>query len=58
MEIIDKVFLLNILHFIGNEGPNTTDRSNYICYIYNRVILENEKFRASVVIPEFKTFKC
>ena len=58
MDIVDKVFLLHFLHFIGNEGPKNIDPSKYIRYIYNQVILENEKFRASVVIPEFKTFKC
>ena len=25
LDIIDKVFLLQILHFLGNEGPKTTD---------------------------------
>ena len=49
MDIIDKVFLLQILHFLGNEGPKTADPSKYICYIYNRVILENATVRASVV---------
>ncbi|KAJ8460638.1 hypothetical protein OPV22_033564 [Ensete ventricosum] len=38
-----------ILHFIGNEGPKTTDPSKYIRYIYNRVILENATVRASAV---------
>ncbi|RRT82324.1 hypothetical protein B296_00000679 [Ensete ventricosum] len=40
---------LYILHFIGNEGPKTTDPSKYIRYIYNRVILENATVRASAV---------
>ncbi|CAL9151207.1 unnamed protein product [Musa hybrid cultivar] len=38
-----------ILHFIGNEGPKTSDPSKYIRYIYNRVILENATVRASAV---------
>ena len=58
MDIIDKVFLLQILHFLSNEGPKTKDPRKYICYIYNWVFIENATVRASVVIPEFKTFKC
>ncbi|TVU47821.1 hypothetical protein EJB05_07430 [Eragrostis curvula] len=38
-----------ILHFLGNEGPRTSDPSMYIRYIYNRVILENATVRASAV---------
>ncbi|KAK1287918.1 Coatomer subunit gamma-2 [Acorus calamus] len=38
-----------ILHFLGNEGPKTSDPSKYIRYIYNRVILENPTVRASAV---------
>ncbi|XP_062210473.1 coatomer subunit gamma-1 [Phragmites australis] len=38
-----------ILHFLGNEGPRTSDPSKYIRYIYNRVILENATVRASAV---------
>ncbi|KAL2512218.1 Coatomer subunit gamma [Abeliophyllum distichum] len=38
-----------ILHFLGNEGPKTSDPSKYIRYIYNRVILENATVRASAV---------
>ncbi|KAL3638563.1 hypothetical protein CASFOL_017934 [Castilleja foliolosa] len=38
-----------ILHFLGNEGPKTSDPSKYIRYIYNRVILENATVRASTV---------
>uniref|UniRef100_A0ACD5XIH9 Uncharacterized protein n=1 Tax=Avena sativa TaxID=4498 RepID=A0ACD5XIH9_AVESA len=38
-----------ILHFLGNEGPRTSDPSRYIRYIYNRVILENSTVRASAV---------
>jgi coatomer subunit gamma len=41
--------LQQILHFIGNEGPKTSDPSKYIRYIYNRVILENATVRASAV---------
>ncbi|KAJ6671357.1 COATOMER SUBUNIT GAMMA [Salix viminalis] len=38
-----------ILHFLGNEGPKTTDPSKYIRYIYNRVHLENATVRAAAV---------
>ncbi|KAG2542294.1 hypothetical protein PVAP13_9NG843500 [Panicum virgatum] len=38
-----------ILHFLGNEGPRTSDPSRYIRYIHNRVILENATVRASAV---------
>ncbi|KAG6502410.1 hypothetical protein ZIOFF_042303 [Zingiber officinale] len=38
-----------ILHFLGNEGPKTSDPSRYIRYIYNRVILENATVRACAV---------
>ncbi|XP_020256257.1 coatomer subunit gamma-2 [Asparagus officinalis] len=38
-----------ILHFLGNEGPKTSDPSKYIRYIYNRVILENATIRACAV---------
>lgn len=38
-----------ILHFLGNEGPRTSDPSRFIRYIYNRVILENSTVRASAV---------
>ncbi|CAN6307395.1 unnamed protein product [Urochloa humidicola] len=38
-----------ILHFLGNEGPRTSDPRRYIRYIYNRVILENATVRASAV---------
>ncbi|XP_058190639.1 coatomer subunit gamma-2 [Rhododendron vialii] len=38
-----------ILHFLGIEGPKTSDPSKYIRYIYNRVILENATVRASAV---------
>lgn len=38
-----------ILHLLGNEGPNTSDPSKYIRYIYNRVVLENAAIRASAI---------
>uniref|UniRef100_A0A1D1YJH0 Coatomer subunit gamma n=1 Tax=Anthurium amnicola TaxID=1678845 RepID=A0A1D1YJH0_9ARAE len=38
-----------ILHFLGIEGPKTSDPSKYIRYIYNRVILENATVRAAAV---------
>ncbi|KAH0454873.1 hypothetical protein IEQ34_016797 [Dendrobium chrysotoxum] len=38
-----------VLHFLGNEGPKTSDPSKYIRYIYNRVILENATVRAAAV---------
>ncbi|KAI8547587.1 hypothetical protein RHMOL_Rhmol07G0207800 [Rhododendron molle] len=38
-----------ILHFLGIEGPKTSEPSKYIWYIYNRVILENVTVRASTV---------
>ncbi|KAG7976053.1 hypothetical protein I3843_06G129500 [Carya illinoinensis] len=38
-----------ILHFLGNEGPKTSDPNKYIRYIYNRVHLENATVRASAV---------
>uniref|UniRef100_A0A803LDS6 Coatomer subunit gamma n=1 Tax=Chenopodium quinoa TaxID=63459 RepID=A0A803LDS6_CHEQI len=43
------LLLLQILHFLGVEGPKTADPSKYIRYIYNRVILENATVRASAV---------
>lgn len=43
------LFFRQILHFLGNEGPKTSDPSKYIRYIYNRVILENATVRASAV---------
>ncbi|ONL95695.1 Coatomer subunit gamma [Zea mays] len=46
--IVDSIVTL-ILHFLGNEGPRTSDPSRYIRYIYNRVILENATVRASAV---------
>ncbi|XVF45264.1 hypothetical protein PTKIN_Ptkin02bG0191400 [Pterospermum kingtungense] len=38
-----------ILHFLGIEGPKTSDPSKYIRYIYNRVHLENATVRAGAV---------
>ncbi|KAJ0011338.1 hypothetical protein Pint_34632 [Pistacia integerrima] len=38
-----------ILHFLGIEGPKTSDASKYIRYIYNRVHLENATVRAAAV---------
>lgn len=38
-----------ILHFLGVEGPKTSEPSKYIRYISNRVILENATVRASAV---------
>ncbi|KDO49098.1 hypothetical protein CISIN_1g0029002mg, partial [Citrus sinensis] len=38
-----------ILHFLGTEGPKTSDPSKYIRYIYNRVHLENATVRAAAV---------
>lgn len=40
---------VQILHFLGNEGPKTPDPSKYIRHIYNRVILENATVRAAAV---------
>ncbi|KAI8006875.1 Coatomer subunit gamma-2 [Camellia lanceoleosa] len=39
-----------ILHFLGIEGPKTSDPSKYIRYIYNRVILENATPRIFVLL--------
>ncbi|XP_030523278.1 coatomer subunit gamma [Rhodamnia argentea] len=38
-----------ILHFLGIEGPKTSDPSKFIRYIYNRVHLENATVRACAV---------
>ncbi|KAJ8763375.1 hypothetical protein K2173_002258 [Erythroxylum novogranatense] len=38
-----------ILHFLGMEGPKTSDPSKYIRHIYNRVHLENATVRAAAV---------
>ncbi|KAA3462910.1 coatomer subunit gamma [Gossypium australe] len=39
-----------ILHFLGIEGPKTSDPSKYIRYIYNRVHLENATVRAGILL--------
>eukprot|EP00026_Physarum_polycephalum_P002420 Phypoly_transcript_02426.p1 GENE.Phypoly_transcript_02426~~Phypoly_transcript_02426.p1 ORF type:complete len:876 (+),score=148.66 Phypoly_transcript_02426:67-2694(+) len=50
IEDCDFTFLATkILHLLGKEGPNTTQPSKYIRYIYNRVSLENAKIRSSAV---------
>ena len=36
-----------MIHFLGVEGPKTTNPAKYIRYVYNRVILENEEIRAA-----------
>lgn len=41
--------LVRILHVLGKEGPQTSNPSKYIRYIYNRVILENAQCRAAAV---------
>lgn len=38
-----------ILHLLGELGPNTTCPSRYIRFLYNRVILENAAVRAAAV---------
>jgi len=38
-----------ILNVLGSEGPNTSEPSGYIRFIYNRVVLENATVRASAV---------
>ncbi|KAK8568109.1 hypothetical protein V6N12_006673 [Hibiscus sabdariffa] len=38
-----------ILHFLGIEGPKTSDPNKYIRFIYNRVHLENATVRAAAV---------
>lgn len=39
----------SILHLLGKEGPQTSEPSSYIRFIYNRVVLENATVRASAV---------
>merc|ERR1711893_489022 len=34
---------------LGRDGPNTSNPSKYIRFIYNRVVLENETIRAASV---------
>ena len=40
---------VRILHLLGQEGPRTANPSRYICFIYNRVLLENATVRAAAV---------
>ena len=40
---------VQILHLLGQEGPNTKDPARYIRFIYNRVILENATVRAAAL---------
>ncbi|XP_022746877.1 coatomer subunit gamma [Durio zibethinus] len=49
-----------ILHFLGIEGPKTSDPSKYIRYIYNRVHLENATVRAGAVstLAKFGAMVC
>lgn len=47
--LLNYISFVQILHFLGIEGPKTSDPSKYIRYIYNRVILENATVRASAV---------
>ncbi|EGW35062.1 uncharacterized protein SPAPADRAFT_132247 [Spathaspora passalidarum NRRL Y-27907] len=41
---------VRILHWLGDEGPNTSNPSYYIRHIYNRLVLENSIVRSSAVI--------
>lgn len=41
---------VRILHLLGNEGPKTKNPTQYVRYIYNRVVLENSLVRSSAVI--------
>eukprot|EP00123_Amoebidium_parasiticum_P005946 comp17018_c0_seq1/m.15702 comp17018_c0_seq1/g.15702 ORF comp17018_c0_seq1/g.15702 comp17018_c0_seq1/m.15702 type:complete len:883 (-) comp17018_c0_seq1:539-3187(-) len=43
------VLSTQVLHLMGEEGPNMLNPSRYIRYIYNRVILENAQVRAAAV---------
>jgi coatomer protein complex subunit gamma len=38
-----------ILHLLGQEGPQSAEPARYIRYIFNRLILENATVRASAV---------
>jgi len=40
---------VQILDFLSEEGPSSDKQANFIRYIYNRVMLENEIVRASAV---------
>ncbi|KAL9655919.1 hypothetical protein ABK040_007540 [Willaertia magna] len=44
------LLLQQVLHFLGEEGTNTSNPSKCIRYIYNRLILENPSVRGSAVI--------
>lgn len=44
------LLLQQVLHFLGNEGPKTTNPAKCIRFIYNRVILETAPVRASAVL--------
>ena len=39
----------SILHLLGTLGPTTSNPSQYIRYIYNRIVLENASVRAAAV---------
>jgi coatomer protein complex subunit gamma len=43
------LLLQQVLHFLGNEGPNTTSPSKCIRYIYNRLLLEKSSVRCAAV---------
>lgn len=40
---------VRVLHFLGEEGPQTARPTMYIRHIYNRVVLENAMVRAAAV---------
>jgi coatomer protein complex subunit gamma len=40
---------VQILHLLGELGPETAVPARYIRYIYNRIILENATIRAAAV---------
>ncbi|KAJ1964672.1 coatomer subunit gamma [Dipsacomyces acuminosporus] len=40
---------VRVLHFLGEEGPQTVRPTVYIRHIYNRVVLENAVVRAAAV---------
>jgi coatomer protein complex subunit gamma len=40
---------VRILYLLGLEGPQTSQPTKYIRYIYNRVVLENSIVRAAAV---------
>ena len=40
VDIIDKIFLMQILHFIGNEGPKTADPIVTLASIFVIFIIE------------------